>query len=80
MFIVTINNFMLLWLQAATEALKAGNSVVADNTNPTQAARKEFIDCAKKSGNFLLFLKTYSDLPIYALVKYFVCFNKLNRI
>ncbi|XP_060602378.1 bifunctional polynucleotide phosphatase/kinase-like [Ruditapes philippinarum] len=37
-------------VKAATEALKTGKSVVADNTNPTQAARKEFIDCAKKSG------------------------------
>ncbi|XP_045160646.2 bifunctional polynucleotide phosphatase/kinase-like [Mercenaria mercenaria] len=37
-------------VKAATEALKAGKSVVADNTNPTPAARKEFIDCAKKCG------------------------------
>ena len=36
--------------QAATEALKSGKSVVADNTNPTVVARKDFIDTAKKQG------------------------------
>lgn len=37
-------------VKAATEALKSGKSVVADNTNPSAAARKDFIDCAKKNG------------------------------
>lgn len=37
-------------LKAATEALKSGKSVVADNTNPSVAGRKEFIDCAKNNG------------------------------
>ena len=32
------------------EALKSGKSVVADNTNPTVSARKDFIDTAKKQG------------------------------
>lgn len=37
-------------IKAATEALKSGKSVVADNTNPTVVARKDFIDTAKKQG------------------------------
>ena len=32
------------------EALKSGKSVVADNTNPSVSARKDFIDTAKKQG------------------------------
>lgn len=40
-------------LQAAKEAVKSGKSVVSDNTNPSKAARKEFIDIAKKSGNLI---------------------------
>ncbi|KAL4236921.1 hypothetical protein ACF0H5_005307 [Mactra antiquata] len=37
-------------IKAASEALKSKKSVVADNTNPTVVARKDFIDCAKKAG------------------------------
>lgn len=37
-------------VKAATEALKGGKSVVADNTNPSASARKDFIDTAKKQG------------------------------
>ncbi|XP_052774383.1 uncharacterized protein F21D5.5-like isoform X2 [Mya arenaria] len=36
--------------KAAKEALKAGKSVVVDNTNPSVTARKEFLDIAKKAG------------------------------
>eukprot|EP01133_Synstelium_polycarpum_P004341 gene4341-5068_t len=37
-------------MKAAKEALAAGKSVVIDNTNPTVAARKEYIDIAKAAG------------------------------
>lgn len=36
--------------KVAIETLKAKKSVVVDNTNPSQEARKVFIDIAKKSG------------------------------
>jgi len=35
-------------LKVAEEALKEGKSVVIDNTNPTSAARKEYLALAKK--------------------------------
>ena len=34
-------------LDATKEALKSGKSVVVDNTNPSKAARAEYIDVAK---------------------------------
>ncbi len=37
-------------LKVAREALKAGKSVIVDNTNPTKADRKQFIDLAKTNG------------------------------
>lgn len=37
-------------VKAAKEAVKNGKSVIADNTNPSAAARKDFIDVAKKAG------------------------------
>jgi len=37
-------------LKVAQGALKAGKSVVIDNTNPDPAARKPFVDAAKKAG------------------------------
>jgi predicted kinase len=38
-------------LQAAKEAIKNGQSVVSDNTNPSVAARKVFVQIATKAGN-----------------------------
>lgn len=41
---------MAACIKAAKAALAQGKSVVADNTNPSVAARKDFVDCAKKNG------------------------------
>lgn len=41
-------------LKAAEEALKKGENVVIDNTNPTKNDRKDYIDLAKKYGIFFL--------------------------
>lgn len=38
-------------LQAAKEAIKNGESVVSDNTNPSVAVRKDFVQIATKAGN-----------------------------
>lgn len=37
-------------VKAARDAVKNGKSVVSDNTNPSVAARKDFIDIAKQAG------------------------------
>ncbi|XP_052070395.1 bifunctional polynucleotide phosphatase/kinase-like [Mytilus californianus] len=37
-------------VKAAKEAVKNGKSVVADNTNPSTAARKDFVEVAKRAG------------------------------
>lgn len=37
-------------MQAAANAIKSGQSVVIDNTNPSAKARQDFIGIAKKKG------------------------------
>lgn len=37
-------------LKVAEEAMKEGKSLVIDNTNPTKAARKDYLELAKKYG------------------------------
>ena len=54
-------------LKVAGEALKAGKSVIVDNTNPSKADRKVYIDLAKKNGVPIrcLYLKVENSLAYH---------------
>ena len=43
-------NHVIAYSQVADQELKAGNSVVVDNTNPAASTRADYIKLAKKYG------------------------------
>ena len=56
---VSYMNHVLAFSQVADKELKAGNSVVVDNTNPAASTRADYIKLAKKYG------KAQLKIPIY---------------
>ena len=62
-------------IEAATSALKDGKSVVIDNTNPSKAARKPYIDLAKN--HKVPCQCIYIDIPTE--LSYHLSFVRINQ-